>query len=439
MSTTAAAQETQASEASEAPTNPKPTIDIASLVSRDNMQRAFAAVKSNKGSAGIDGKTIAQTATHLVTHWRKIRQTLHAGHYQPAAVRAVSIPKANGGTRQLGIPSVQDRLIQQAMQQLLTPTFDPLMSNNSYGFRPNRSAHDAIEAARSYVKQGRKWVVDIDLKQYFDQVSHDRLIHMLKPHISDKQILALIGRYLRAPMRHNDGSQQPRQRGTPQGGPLSPLLANIYLDPLDKELEKRGIAFVRYADDIAIFTSSERSAKRILASVKEWLHKQLDLEINDDKSGVSMCNKTQLLGFCIHPNGDVSIATKALEKLKVRVRELWDGRQSLTTPELRDQWRSYIIGWWNYFEYANDRSGVHKLSGWIRRHMRKCFWLRWHNRAGRRKALRRLGVRGRSLQVAGCRRGAWAMSIHVVMNQALKTTTLAAFGFVLPWTLAGKQ
>jgi RNA-directed DNA polymerase len=419
-------------------TSPTFDISIASIVERENMQRAFAAVKSNKGSAGVDGRSIEVTASHLVKHWDKIRQRLLTGQYQPTAVRAVTIPKANGGTRQLGIPSVQDRLIQQAMQQILTPTFDSLMSPHSYGFRPNRSAHDAVEAARGHVKAGKKWVIDIDLKHYFDQVNHDRLMHMLKAQISDKQVLSLIGRYLRAPLRHADGRQQQRTRGTPQGGPLSPLLANIYLDPLDKELERRGIAFVRYADDIAIFTGSERAAKRILDSVKDWLIKQLDLDINADKSGTSVCSESQLLGFRIHEKGDVSIADSALVKLKARVRAMWDGRQSLTTDELRKQWQEYITGWWNYFKYANWRYSVQALSGWIRRHMRKCFWLRWHNRAGRRNALVRLGVRGRGLQVAGCRRGAWAMSVHVVVNQALKTATLTQFGFVLPWTLASK-
>ena len=271
----------------------------------------------------------------------------------------------------------------------------------------------------------------------FDQVNHDRLMNLVSREVSDKRVLKLIGRYLRAPLRHADGRQEKRLRGTPQGGPLSPLLANIYLDPLDKELEKRGISFVRYADDIALFASSERSAKRIQENITAWLKKHLELEVNEAKSGTGQSGGSQLLGFRIHESGNVSIAPKALQRLKERVRQLWDARQSLSSEELRSQWQSYITGWWNYFSYANWRREVKALSGWIRRHMRKCFWLRWHNRAGRHNALRRLGVRGKGLNVAGCRRGAWPMATHVVVNQALKTATLNRFGFTLPWELAG--
>lgn len=218
---------------------------------------------------------------------------------------------------------------------------------------------------------------------------------------------------------------------------MSPLLANLYLDPLDKELERRGIAFVRYADDIALFLSSERAAQRVLESAKAWLKAQLDLDVNEDKSGAGPSGDSQLLGFRIHESGDVSASPKALVRLKARVRQLWDARQSLTSEELRAQWQRYITGWWNYFGYANWRWRVKALSGWIRRHMRKCFWLRWHNRQGRRNALCRLGVSGRRLGVAGCRRGAWPMSRHVVVQQALKTATLNRYGFTLPWELAG--
>lgn len=385
----------------------------------------------------MDRKTISATDEHLKQHWPNILDKLMTGQYKPAAIRAVQIPKANGGIRTLGIPTVQDRLIQQAIHQVLSAELDPTMSAHSYGFRPNRSAHDAVTAARAHVAQGKDWVVDIDLKSFFDQVNHDRLMSLLGKQIRDKRVLALIGRYLRAPLRQADGTQEKRTRGTPQGGPLSPLLANLYLDPLDKELERRGIAFVRYADDIALFLSSERAAERVLESLKEWLKKHLDLEINEDKSGAGPSSGSQLLGFRIHESGDVSIAPKALQKLKDRVRQLWDARQSLTSQELRAQWQRYIHGWWNYFNYANWQREVKKLSGWIRRHMRKCFWQRWHNRAGRRNALLRLGIKGRALGVAGCRRGAWPMARHVVVNQALKTKTLNRYGFALPWALAG--
>jgi RNA-directed DNA polymerase len=413
-------------------------VTLEALLAPDNVNNAWAAVKRNDGAAGVDRKTIRDTHTHLKQHWPGIRDTLLRGDYRPAAVRAVEIPKASGGSRLLGIPTVQDRLLQQALNQSLSAVFDPLMSDNSFGFRPKRCAHDAVTRARRYVAQGKIWVVDIDLKSFFDQVNHDRLMNLISPKVRDKRILKLIGRYLRAPLRHADGRQEKRLRGTPQGGPLSPLLANIYLDPLDKELEQRGIAFVRYADDIALFYSSERAAERALQSIKAWLKKHLELDINEEKSGTGPSGDSQLLGFRIHETGNVSIAPKAVKRMKERVRELWDARQSKTSEELRTQWRRYIIGWWNYFGYADWRREVTQLSGWIRRHMRKCFWLRWHNRAGRYQALRRLGVRGRGLNVAGCRRGAWRMAIHVVVNQALKTATFNRFGFGLPWELAAK-
>jgi len=238
-------------------------------------------------------------------------------------------------------------------------------------------------------------------------------------------------------MQHADGRQEKRMRGTPQGGPLSPLLANLYLEPLDRELERRGIAFVRYADDIALFVSSERSAQRVLCSVKVWLSKHLDLEVNDDKSGAGPSDESKLLGFRIHASGDVSPSPDTIRKFKKRVRELWDARQSMTSKELQKQWQSYITGWWNYFGYANWTWKVKRLSGWIRRHMRKCFWQRWHNRQGRYNALRRLGITGRKLGVAGCRLGAWPMARHVVVNQALGTAKLNRYGFTLPWELAG--
>jgi RNA-directed DNA polymerase len=412
-------------------------ITMETVLARENMRAAWAAVKANAGAAGVDGKGIAESEAHLSAHWPTIREKLLRGDYEAAAVRAVDIAKPGGGTRRLGIPTVQDRLIQQALHRVLCAAFDKDMSEHSWGFRPGRSAHDAVTAARGYVAEGKEWVVDIDLASFFDQVNHDRLMHLLGERIGDKRIMTLIGRYLRAPMDEGEGRHLRRRRGTPQGGPLSPLLANLYLDVLDRELARRGLSFVRYADDIAVFVTSERAAERVLGRLTRWLHKHLDLEVNAAKSGAHRTEETALLGFRIHPGGHASPAPKAIERLKDRVRALWDARQSLTTAQLRDQWQSYITGWWNYYGYANWRRNVHSLSGWIRRHMRKCFWLRWHNRHGRRKALERLGVRGRALGVAGCRRGAWSMARHIVVNQALKTVTLTRCGLILPWTLAG--
>ena len=406
------------------------------VVSAENMRAAYLVVKANGGSSGVDGMEVEEMEAHLCKHGKSIVGKLLEGKYQPAAVRAVEIPKAGGGKRRLGIPTVIDRVIQQAIHQEMGPTFEEGFSQNSYGFRPRRSAHDAVRAGRDLVASGKKWVVDIDLKSFFDQVNHDRLMTMIGRKVRDKRILSLIGRYLRAEMQRGDGSREARKAGTPQGGPLSPLLANIYLDPLDKELEKRGVSFVRYADDIAIFASSPRSAERILESVIKWLKKELGLEVNREKSGSGPSGQSGLLGFRLHEGGEIGVSPKATAKLKEKVKQYWDARQSKTSKELGEQWRNYILGWWNYFKLADRHREVADLSGWIRRHIRKCFWLRWHHPRGRINALKRLGVKGRALGMGHCGLGAWAIARHVVIQQALKTRTLNKYGFIIPWDFA---
>jgi len=406
------------------------------VLEKENLRAAWQAVKANGGAPGVDGMDMEKTVAHLRDHWEVIEAKLRAGAYTPGAVRAVDIPKANGGTRTLGIPNVIDRMIQQAIHQVMSPAWESDFSEHSHGFRPGRSAHDAVKEAQAYVKEGKTWVVDIDLKSFFDQVNHDKLMHLVARKVRDKGLLQLIGAYLRAPSRQPDGSQQKRTCGTPQGGPLSPLLANIYLDPLDKELEHRGLAFVRYADDIAIFASSQRSAERIYGSVVEWIEKHLKVEVNRDKSGSGPSDSSSLLGFRLEQDGRIGVAPKAITRLKDKVRELWDARQSLTSEQLRDQWQSYIRGWWNYFKLADWRREVTDLSGWIRRHMRKCFWLRWKTPRGRCNALKRLGVAKRSLGNAWSAKGAWPMARHYVMQHALKNQTLRQYGLIIPWEVA---
>jgi RNA-directed DNA polymerase len=415
--------------------NGKP-IELEAMLQRDNLLRAWKAVRRNKGGAGVDGLTIEATRQHLKHHWPVVKEKLLAGRYRPAAVRSVTIPKPNGGSRTLGIPTVQDRLIQQAMLQVLSAKLDGTMSNHSYGFRPGRSAHDAIAAASGYVAAGKSWMVDIDLKNFFDQVNHDRLMTLLGRHVRDKGVLKLVGSYLRAPMRQPDGTQTARTCGTPQGGPLSPLLANIYLDPLDKELERRGIAFVRYADDIALFAEDEQTAQRMLGSIKEWLRRELGLEINDDKSGSGPSDGSQLLGFRLHRDGAVEISPKAIDKLKAKVRELLDVRNSISAEGLRKRWSAYIDGWWNYFRIADRLWSLKGVDGWIRCHMRKMFWLRWHDRHGRRNALRRLGTSPRGLGISSSRAGAWRIAHSPIVQQALTNARLASFGLYVPWTSA---
>lgn len=403
------------------------------VVGTENLKAAWSQVKANDGAAGVDGRSIAQSEGHIREHWKGIEAALLAGRYQPEAVRAVELLKPGGGVRTLGIPTVLDRLLQQAIHQQLSPVWEPDFSEHSYGFRPGRSAHDAVRAGQKLVTEGKSWVVDIDLRSFFDRVNHDRLMQQVAQRVRDKRLLRLIGDYLRAPLQTPDGKREKRTQGTPQGGPLSPLLANIYLDPLDKELEQRGLSFVRYADDIAIFVSSPRSAERVKESVIAWIEKHLKLEVNREKSGSGPSDQSGLLGFRLYPDGRIGLAPKSLDRLKDNVRRLWDAQQNLTSKQLRDQWQRYIRGWWNYFALADWRREVADLSPWIRRHMRKCFWLRWHHPRGRLNALRRLGVHGRPLGNAYCANGAWAMARHWVMQQALSNATLQRYGFLLPW------
>ncbi len=409
---------------------------LEAVLLRENLQAAWLAVKANRGAAGVDGMDIERTREHLREHWESIEAKLREGVYRPAAVRPADIPKPQGGTRTLGIPNVQDRLIQQAIHQALAPLWEAEFSDHSYGFRVNRSAHDAVRAAQGYIQSGKTWVVDIDLKHFFDEVNHDILMRRIGMKVRDKRLLRLIGDYLRAPIQTSDGRKHKRLKGTPQGGPLSPLLANIYLDPLDKELENRGVAFVRYADDIAIFAFSERSADRILESVIRWIEKHLKVPVNREKSGSGPTDESALLGFRLYSDGRIGVSPKSVERIKNRVRACWDARQSLTSTQLRDQWNRYIRGWSNYFALADWRREVDDLCGWIRRHIRKCFWLRWKTPRGRINALRRLGVNKRALGIGYTGLGAWRVAILWAMNQALSNKTLKRHGFLMPWDFA---
>jgi RNA-directed DNA polymerase len=408
-------------------------MNMEEVIRGENLQAAYKAVKANDGAAGVDGMEVEEMEGHLRQHWGKIAAKLLEGKYQPAAVRAVEIPKASGGKRMLGIPTVIDRMIQQALLQAIGPIFEKGFSEHSYGFRPGRSAQDAVRKGQDHVKAGKSWVVEIDLKNFFDQVGHDKLMTMVGSKVRDKRILQLIGRYLRAPMQQGDGSRKERRAGTPQGGPISPLLANIYLDPLDKELEKRGVDFVRYADDVTLFASSPRAAQRIMESIIIWLREELKLEVNQEKSRSGPSDTCRVLGFILREDGKIGVAAKAIEQLKNRVRECWKSRQNKTSEEMREQWKRYICGWWNYFELADWRREVENLNGWIRRHIRKCFWQRWHHPRGRINMLKKLGIKGRSLGMGYCSRGAWAIARHPVMQQALSNQTLNRYGFTIPW------
>ena len=401
------------------------------IIDRDNVNQAKKAIRSNQGGAGIDGRTIEQTEAHLHQHWWQIEAKLLAGTYVPSPIRGVEIPKANGGKRRLGIPTVQDRIIQQAITQVMSARVDASFSAHSYGYRPGRSAHDAVKAAQRYVREGKCWVVDVDISAFFDEVNHDILMHRVGQVSRDKRLLRLVGRYLRAGIVTN-GVEEKRRKGMPQGGPLSPLLANVYLDPLDKELERRGLSFCRYADDVTIYVSSERSAERVLASISRWIEKHLKLRVNADKSGTGRPWERQFLGFTVLEDATVAPAQRSIERLKAQVRQLWDARQSLSSKALVEQWRNYLRGWCQYFGLADTRASVTKMEGWIRRHMRKCFWLRWHNRKGRQNALKRLGASAKQMKLASSRRGAWRVARCTTLQMCLNNRILYRYGLWVP-------
>jgi len=379
--------------------------------------------------------TTTELEGHLQRHWPKIRAKLLAGTYAVTPVRRAEIPKPDGGVRRLGIPTVQDRFIQQLLLQVLTPIWEPRFSEHSYGYRPGRSAHEAVRAAREYAVSGKDWVVDLDIEKFFDRVHHDILMRRIGEVIRDKRVLKLIGRYLRSGILA-EGVVIRQVEGTPQGGPLSPLLANIYLHPLDEELEKRGLCFCRYADDVIVYVGSEASANRLIESLPKWVEKRLRLKVNASKSGIGRTWQRQYLGFRITREGQIEAAPERLFRYQNRVRLIFDARQNGTSNQLRDQWRRYIRGWWNYYRLAEWRRPIFDLEGWTRRHIRKCFWLRWHCWKGRRNALKLLGIRPAHAWSANTSRGAWPMARHPVVQKALSNATLRRYGFLLPSDLA---
>jgi RNA-directed DNA polymerase len=405
------------------------------VVKEENRARALEAVKRNHGAAGIDQMKTTELESHLQTHWEWIHAKLLAGTYVPSPVRRVEIPKPNGGKRMLGIPTVQDRLIQQMLLQTLTPIFDPMFSEHSYGFRPGRSAQDAVRAAQQHAQAGKDWVVDLDITKFFDHVNHDILMGRIASVIRDKRVLHLIGKYLRRGAMV-DGLVEASVEGTPQGGPLSPLLANIYLDALDKELERRGHAFCRYADDCNLYVGSQTAAERTLASIQGWIEKHLRLKVNSAKSGTGRVWERKFLGFRLDRERRIGVAPESIERFKAKVREMWRGNQSRSSDELRDAWKRYVRGWWGYFRLAEVRRPIFRLEGWIRRHIRKCFWLRWHCAAGRERALRRLGLRGRMLKAADSSRGSWHLAATGSLQTALSNAVLRRHGFLMPSDLA---
>ena len=348
-------------------------------LTRENLQAALKRVKKNKGSPGIDGMTVDELPDHLRAHWSELREHLLSGAYRPSMVKEQLIPKGNGGMRKLGIPTVLDRFIQQALLQVLQPIFDPTFSERSYGFRPGRRAHDAVVQAQRFIQEGRRIVVDVDLEQFFDRVNHDVLMGKLAKRIDDCRVLRLIRRYLEAGMLAN-GMATERHEGTPQGGPLSPLLANVLLDEVDKELEKRGHAFVRYADDCNVYARSKRAGERVMGLLRR-LYTRLKLRVNESKSAVDYATNRKLLGysFWIAPGRVVKrrIAKKALAKMKEQVRDLTRRNGGRSMEQVVARLRSYLLGWKEYFRLADTPNILAQLDEWIRHRLRAIHLKHW--------------------------------------------------------------
>lgn len=369
------------------------------MLERRNLNAALRRVKKNAGSPGVDGMTVQELLPHLWDHWSEIKSSLLDGSYRPSPVKRQEIPKPGGGVRELGIPTVVDRLIQQALLQVLQPQFDPTFSEHSYGFRPGRSAHGALRAAQRYVQEGRRVVVDVDLEKFFDCVNHDVLMGKLSKRIADKRVLRLIRRYLQSGMMAN-GMLLERRKGTPQGGPISPLLANVLLDEVDKELEKRGHAFVRYADDGRVFVRSKRAGERVLNHLRK-LYGNLHLQINEAKSAVARAWYRDFLGYSlwVGPGKVVRmrVAKKALVKMKDRVRQITGRQGGRSMAVVVKELRSYLIGWRSYFSLASTPGIFAELDKWIRRRLRALQLKQWKRG---RTAFRELRVRGASVDVA---------------------------------------
>jgi RNA-directed DNA polymerase len=396
---------------------------------RENLVRAWQRVRGNKGAPGVDGMTIAAAASYLREYWPDIRSQLLGGTYRPQPVRRVEIPKPDGGVRKLGVPCVVDRLIQQALLQVLQERWDPTFSESSYGFRPGRSAHQAVAQAQAYVAEGYSVVVDLDLEKFFDRVNHDALMARVAARVDDKRVLKLIRAFLNAGVME-DGLVRPVDEGTPQGGPLSPLLSNLVLDDLDKELTRRGLRFCRYADDCNIYVRSRRAGERVMASVSRFLTNKLKLKVNEAKSAVARPEERKFLGFCISNDGsERRIAPKALERFQTQIREFTRRTRGESLPQIVELLRPYLIGWRSYFGFCQTPVVLTNLEAWIRRRLRMYLWRQWKNGHNRFKELRRRGVsKFQAAVAAGSPTGFWRMSRHVSVQKALRNHEFSALG-----------
>jgi RNA-directed DNA polymerase len=426
-------RERQASTAVTGKTQPEALELMEEVLRRENLIRAWRRVRSNKGASGIDGMTVEELTPYLKEHWARIREQLLEGTYEPQPVRRVEIPKLNGkGVRPLGIPTVLDRLIQQAILQVLSPIFDPHFSESSYGFRPGRGCHDALKAAQGYVEAGYRWVVDVDLDKFFDRVNHDVLMARVARRVRDKRLLRLLRRYLTSGVMI-EGVIQPREEGTPQGSPLSPLLSNILLDELDKELERRGHRFCRYADDCNIYVKSKAAGERVMESLTQFLAKWLRLRVNRDKSAVDRPWRRDFLGYSMtwHTQPRLKVASESIKKAKARIREVIRKGRGRSLRKVMEELTPLLRGWVNYFRLSTVKIAFEEMDGWIRRKLRSILWRQWKKPRTRAKKLMERGIdKVRAYTSAYNGRGPWWNAAASHMNAAIPTKWFAQQGLL---------
>lgn len=391
------------------------------ILSRENLIEALKRVEKNKGSHGIDGMSVKSLRRHLYENWDTLCDSLRKGTYQPNPVRRVEIPKPNGGVRLLGIPTVIDRFIQQAIAQVLTPLFDPTFSEHSYGFRPSRRGHDAVRKARGYISEGYRWVIDMDLEKFFDKVNHDKLMGILANRIQDRLVLKLIRKYLQAGIMIN-GVVYDAEEGTPQGGPLSPLLSNILLDKLDKELERRGHKFVRYADDCNIYMKSKKAGERVMNSITCFIEQKLKLKVNRGKSAVDRPWKRKFLGFSftVNKKPKVRIANESVKRLKAKIRKLTSRSKPIPMEVRIEKLNQFLTGWCGYFALADTPSKFKEFDEWIRRRLRMIEWKQWKNPKTRVRKLKSLGVPDqKAYEWGNSRKKFWRIASSPILHKTL--------------------
>jgi len=397
---------------------------------RENCKQALSRVKANKGSPGVDGMTVGDLPGYLKQHWPAIREQLLGGAYVPQPVKRVEIPKPDGGVRKLGIPTVLDRFIQQAVMQVLQRRWDRTFSEHSYGFRPGRSAHQAVEAAQQYIAAGYRWVVDLDLEKFFDRVNHDKLMAKIAELVGDKRLLKLIRAFLRAGVMEG-GLVSPVDEGTPQGGPLSPLLSNIVLDEFDRELERRGLRFARYADDSNIYVRSRRAGQRVMESIMRFITTKLKLKVNERKSAVARPWERKFLGFSFTAGREPRrrIAPKAVLRFKERVRELTQRSKGVSVERMAEPLARYLRGWIGYFGKCETPSVLESLEAWTRRRLRSAIWRQWRLGSTKFAELRKRGV-GHDLaaQTAGSGHGPWRLADSPGLHRALPNAYFDSLG-----------